>query len=102
LKIHALSVLQENQILEIQIKEIQIKSRRQLLFFCIRRKDVIISVIIRLEKVTTYEVQLADGKTLNNEQLAVLNSKKSLEKSVFDLSSMKSQLEEVAKVSQFK
>jgi len=51
----------------------------------------ILSVIIRLEKVTTYEAQLAAGKTLNNEKLSVLNSKKSLE--------MKSQLEEAAKVS---
>ncbi len=52
----------------------------------------------RLEKIATYEAQRASGKVMDKEQLALLETKSSLEKSVYDLSSIKTQLEEVAKV----
>lgn len=51
----------------------------------------------KLEKIATYEAQRASGKALDKEQMALLETKSSLEKSVYDLASIKTQLEEVAK-----
>lgn len=50
----------------------------------------------RLEKITKAETQLASGKVLDDEQVALLQSKTFYERSWADFSSIKSQLEEVA------
>ncbi len=50
-----------------------------------------------MEKIVKIEQQLASGKALDQEQLALLNSKKSVEKALADVAALKAQLEEVAK-----
>eukprot|EP00599_Poterioochromonas_sp_BG-1_P015958 CAMPEP_0173157972 /NCGR_PEP_ID=MMETSP1105-20130129/16001_1 /TAXON_ID=2985 /ORGANISM="Ochromonas sp., Strain BG-1" /LENGTH=744 /DNA_ID=CAMNT_0014075655 /DNA_START=50 /DNA_END=2284 /DNA_ORIENTATION=+ len=51
----------------------------------------------KMEKIVKIEQQLASGKALDQEQLALLNSKKSVEKALADVAALKAQLEEVAK-----
>ena len=53
--------------------------------------------MIRLEKIAKAEVQLAQGKLLDEEQRVLLSNKKAIEKSVAELLNIKQQLEEVAK-----
>ena len=50
-----------------------------------------------MEKIVKFELQLASGKLLDEEQLALVHSKKSVEKSLTDIAAIKAQLEEVAK-----
>lgn len=51
----------------------------------------------RLEKIVKFEGQLAAGKALDEEQLALVNSKKTVEKALNEITAIKTQLEEVAK-----
>lgn len=50
----------------------------------------------RLEKIVKIEQQHAQGKQLDDDQLELLNSKKSVEKLVLDLATLKKQVEEIA------
>ncbi len=51
----------------------------------------------RLEKIVKFEGQLAAGKVLDDEQLALVNSKRTVEKALQEITTIKTQLEEVAK-----
>ena len=51
----------------------------------------------RLEKIKSIEAQLKAGKTLSEEQKALVPLKASIEKSVTDLESVKIQIEEIAR-----
>lgn len=51
----------------------------------------------RLERISKIELQQLSGKEPDEEQLVLLSSKLSIEKSVTDITTLKQQLEEVAK-----
>jgi hypothetical protein len=50
-----------------------------------------------MEKIVKFEGQLAAGKVLDEEQLALVNSKRNVEKALHEITTIKTQLEEVAK-----
>lgn len=52
----------------------------------------------KMEKIAKIEQQLAAGKPLDQEQTVLLNSKRSVEKALQDVATLKAQLEEVAKL----
>ena len=52
----------------------------------------------RLDKINKCEIQLLSGKALNEEQKQLLPTKPSVEKALIELESIKSQLEDVAKL----
>lgn len=51
----------------------------------------------KYDKILAVEAQSAAGKKLDEEQLGMLSSKQSIEKSLSDLEALKTSLEEVAK-----
>ena len=51
----------------------------------------------RLEKIVKIEIQQLAGKVPDEEQLTLLASKQSVERSITDIGALKAQLEEVAK-----
>lgn len=52
--------------------------------------------LIRYEKIVKIELKLSSGSKLNEEQIAVLSTKSSVEKSLSDIHAVKLQIEEIA------